>query len=289
MQIVTDTGMDLYLLPEMMPRIPIHIVRHTITLDGKTYRSGIDMSASDLHRLLAQTTGIPITSQPAPGDFATMYRELAKTDPEILSIHMSSGLSGVINAATAGAQMVPEANITIVDTKILCAVLGWVVGAAARALEAGWSKDEIIALCHRIVAESESTYTLTELKYLIAGGRIGHMKGLIATAFKIKPLIGVEKVYGRYEQLGMSRTLDGALQGLINLMLKKHPAGSALQTQVLHAECIPVAERLRAMVDAQFQCTWMPYGQMSPALAAHTGPSMVGVAYAPRALFEQMP
>ena len=75
---------------------------------------------------------MPVTSQPSAGEFAELYREIAKEDPEILSIHMSAGLSGTYNSAVAGAEMVPEANITIVDTKTLSAAAGWQVWAAVK-------------------------------------------------------------------------------------------------------------------------------------------------------------
>jgi DegV family protein with EDD domain len=289
MQIVTDTGMDMYLPAEQMPEMEIHIVRQTITLDGKSYRSGLDIQPDELQKLLMATPSFPTTSQPAPGDFAELYRRLAKSDPDILSIQMSSGLSGTYNAACVGAQMVPEAHVTVIDTKTLCAVLGWQVAAAARALKAGWSLDRITALIERIGAASESMYTLDDLKYLIHGGRISHMKGLIASMLRIRPLIGVEKAGGTYTQLGMARTFDQALKGLVNLVAGYHAPGSALRVQVLHSYNPNAAAALHEMLDKLFQCTWMPRMYMSAALAAHTGPSMVGVAFAPIEVFKDIP
>lgn len=289
MQIVTDTGMDMYLPPELMPETEIHIVRHTITLDGRTYHSGQDLQPLELQELLARTAGFPITSQPSAGDFAALYRRLAATDPDILSIHMSSGLSGTVNAARVGAEMTPEARVTVVDTKTLCAALGWQVAAAARALAAGWPLDKILALIDRLGAATDSLYTLDDLKYLIHGGRISHMTGLIASFLKLRPLIGVEKAGGTYVQLGVARTLDQALQGLLHLMTKRHAPGSALRVQVLHANNPAAADALRRLVDHVFNCTWMPLNYMSPALAAHTGPSMFGVAFASLSALGDLP
>ena len=291
MQIVTDTGMDLYLPPELMPEVEISLVRHTITLDGKTYRSGEDIQAAELQELLARTPSYPLTSQPSAGDFAATYRRLAATDPDTrrVSVHMSSGLSGTVNAARAGAQMTPEAKVTVVDTKTLCAVLGWQVAAAARALKAGWPQEKILALIERIGASSESLYTLDDLRYLIHGGRISHMKGLIASLLRLRPLIGVEKVNGTYAQMGMARTFDQALKGLVSLMAKHYAAGSALRVQVLHAYNPAAATALHKMIDELFECAWMPVYFMSPALAAHTGPSMAGVAFAPLSIFSDIP
>jgi len=290
MQIVTDTGMDMYLPPELMPSIPIHVVPHTITLEGVSYRSGVDIQPAELQEKLMATNNFPITSQPSGGDFAAKFKELiANGDREILSINMSSGLSGTVNAAQAGAAMTPEGDITIVDTKTLCAVQGWQVAAAGRALQAGWSKAEIIALIKKIGDASESIYTLDELKYLIHGGRISHMKGLLASLLHIRPLIGVEKVGGTYAQLGMGRTFEQALRGLVDIMKKFHAPGSDLRVQVLHSYNEKGRQALQDMIAPVFKCTFLPIGYMSPALAAHTGPTMVGVAFAPMEVFKDLP
>jgi len=289
MQIVTDSGVDIF--PEQMAGlgVDIHVVPLVVTLDNKTYREGVDIQPDEFYSLLAATESLPTTSQPSAGDFAEMYRRLAATDPDILSIHMSSGLSGTVNAARAGAELVPEANVTIVDTKTLSAAPGWQVEAAARALKAGWSKEQILALMERIGAATDSIYTLKELKYLIHGGRISHIKGLVASLLNIKPLIGVEKVNGTYVQLGQVRTFKRAIKGLASLIARQHAPGSALRVQVLHAYNPEGAAMLREQIDQLFDCTWLPVGPMSLVLGAHTGPSMVGVAYAPLAAFADVP
>ncbi len=289
MQIVTDTGTDIRLVADELDDLNIHVVPLVVTLDDITYREGIDLDAEKFYPLLAASNSMPTTSQPSAGDFADVYRRLAETDPDILSIHMSSGLSGTYNSALAGAALVPEANITHVDTKTLSGGAGWQVAAAARAVKAGWSLEEVLALVARIGQATESCYTLKELKYLIHGGRISHMKGLIASVLNLKPLIGVETVDGTYVRRGQARSFDRALRGLVDLMLSAHPEGSALRVQVLHSFNPEGADRLRALIDARFICSWMPGGSMSLVLGAHTGPSMVGVAFAPQAVFEEIP
>ena len=289
MQIVTDSGTDLSLSPEQLIELDIHVVPLVVTLEGKSYREGVDIQPGEFYRLLAATDSLPVTSQPSAGDFAEIYRRLAATDPGILSIHMTSGLSGTFNAAQAGAELAPEANVTHIDTKTLSAAAGWQVEAAARALKAGWPKEQVLALMERISAASESMYTLKELKYLIHGGRISHMKGLIASVLNIKPLIGVEKVNGTYVQLGQARTFKRAIKGLVDLMARQHAPGSDLRVQVLHSYNPEGAAMLRELIDQRFDCTWLPVGPMSLVLGAHTGPSMVGVAYASLAAFADVP
>lgn len=289
MQIVTDSGTDVTLSPEQRAALGIHVVPLVVTLDAKSYREGVDIEPGEFYRLLAATDGLPVTSQPSAGEFAETYRRLAATDPDILSVHISSGLSGTFNAARAGADLVPEANITMVDSKTLSAAAGWQVEAAARAAQAGWSKEQILALLERIGNASNSLYTLEELKYLIHGGRISHMKGLIASILSLKPMIGVEKVNGTYEQLGQNRTFKRALKGLVDLIASQHLPGSALRVQVLHSFNPEAAAVLREQIDQLFDCTWLPTGPMSLVLGAHTGPSMVGVAFGKQAAFADVP
>ena len=289
MQIVTDSGTDVILSPEELVDLNIHIVPLVVTLDGKTYHEGVDIQPQEFYDLLADTESLPTTSQPSPGDFAELYEKLAVDDPDILSIHMSSGLSGTFNSAQEGAKLVPQANVTLVDTKTLSAAAGWQVQAAAKGAKDGWPMDKILAKIDEISAACDSMYTLNDLKYLIHGGRISHMKGLIASLLNLKPLIGVEKVNGTYTQLGQVRTFKRALNGLVDLMAKQHAPGSRLRVQVLYSFNPDGAEMLREIVDARFDCDWLPIGPMSLVLGAHTGPSMVGVGYASLDSFADIP
>lgn len=289
MHIVTDSGTDLSMVSGETGDLGVTIVPLVVTLGGKSYREGVDITPDEFYRLLAESEELPTTSQPSAGDFAEVYRRLAATDPDILSIHMSSGLSGTLNSALAGAEMVPEANVTHVDTKTLSAGAGWQVEAAARALRKGWPLDKILDLVARISHATESVYTLEELKYLIHGGRISHMKGLIASILNIKPVIGVEKVKGTYVQMGQARAFKGAIDKIVALMTKQHAEGSALRVQVLFSHYPEGAEMLRERIEQVFKCTWLPVGPISLVLGAHTGPSLVGVAYAAQAVFAGMP
>ncbi|MEW5869320.1 MAG: DegV family protein [Chloroflexota bacterium] len=289
MQIVTDSGTDLYISAAEQAALNIHVVPLVVTLEGKIYREGVDIGPDDFYRLLAASKSLPTTSQPSAGDFAETYQRLAASDPDILSIHMSAGLSGTYQSALAGAKMAPEARVTHFNTKTLSAAAGWHVKAAARAVKAGWAVEKIQAMLERISSAADSIYTLEELKYLIHGGRISHMKGLIASLLNIKPIIGVEKVNGTYVQLGQARTFKRAVQGLVDLIARKHAEGSALLTQVLYSYNPEGGALLREMIDQRFRCTWLPIGPMSLVLGAHTGPSMVGAAFAAHADLGEMP
>ena len=289
MQIVTDSGTDVTLTAEERRALNIHVVPLVVTLDGKSYREEIDITAETFYPLLEASGNLPTTSQPSTGDFAEVYRKLAEADPEILSIHITAGLSGTYNSAKAAAAMVPEARVTHVNTKTLSAAAGWQVKAAARAVLAGWPMEQILQSLQKISDASESIYTLDELKYLIHGGRISQMKGLIASLLNIKPIIGVEKQGGTYVQKGQARTFKGAVKGIVERMLHDHPEGTHLQSQVLYALNPEGGAMLKEQVERYYQCDWLPIGPMSLVLGAHTGRSMVGVAYAAKSALPDIP
>lgn len=284
MQIVTDRGSDFAI--NQAKGFNIHFAPMRLTLDGKTYSSGEDISAEQFYDLLEQTPNYPTTSQATTGDFAQIYKHLAESDPEILSIHISSGLSGTLASAQAAAEMVPEAKITFWDTKGLSCMESWQVEAAARALQSGWPIKRILEYLERIRARIEGTFTLDTLKYLIHGGRISHIKGLLASLLNIKPVIGVEKEKGRYETRGQERTMRKALQSMAKSLLKYYPLGSDLRVQLLHGKNPEAVAILKEDVTKLFNCYWEPTVTVGPILGAHTGKSVVGLVAAPLDLFQ---
>ena len=277
MQIVTDGGID---LPrELLEELNIHFVPLNIQLDGKSYKSGVNLTPPEFYRLLAETQKMPTTSTPSPGEFAELYRKLAKDDPEILSIHISSGLSGTFNVAQQAADMVPEARITYFDTKTLSAAQNWHVEVAARMAKLGVELEKIMAWLKQIQQSTRTIYTLPDLKYLINGGRINHITGLLASALKITPLIEVSQKDGKYYEVGKKRTFKHAVEEIVSKMGKIHPFGSSLRTQIAHAENPEGEEMLIKLVNEHYECEWVESGSIAPALGAHTGPGLVGVAF----------
>ena len=289
MQIVTDSGTDISFTPLEMKEHNVHVVPLTVTLGGKSYREGIDIKPDEFYDLLDAAEGMPVTSQPAAGEFALVYRELAKKDPDILSIHISSGLSGTVNSAIAGAAMVPEANVTVIDTKTLSVPAGWQVEAAARALKAGWEPQRVLDMVKRVGDDTNVLYTLKELKYLIHGGRISHLKGLLASVLNIKPIIGVEKERGTYVTLGQARSFANAVKAAVEQITRRVETAVPIRAQVVHASNPEGAQQLMEEVAARFKVDWVPVRQLSLVLGAHVGRSMIGVCYAPADDFASLP
>jgi DegV family protein with EDD domain len=287
MHIVTDRGADL--LPEVAEEFNIQFTPLKVTLDNRTYASGVDITPDQFYTLLDNTEDMPLTSQPSVGEFVELYRKLAQTDPEILSIHISSGLSGTLNSARTAAAMVPEAHVTFFDTRTLSCPEGWQVEAAARALRAGWSMERVLGFLTEMRTQTEGMFTVATLKYLIHGGRINHIKGLVASLLNIKPIIGVEKDNGTYFQLGQEITLKRAIFREADLLVKRFGADARLRVQLLHANNLPGTEWLRERLNQLFEVEWIPTVPITPALGAHVGTGLVGMAVGPAALFTNFP
>jgi DegV family protein with EDD domain len=280
-QIVVDSGVDLNMTPDLMTEMGIHQVPLSVTFKGKTYREGVDIDRAQFYSMLSENAEFPVTSQPSPGLIAETYKAIAADDPDILSIHMSSGLSGTYDAAHVAASLVPNANITYFDTKTLSVASGWQAKAAARAINLGWPIEQVLSVMRRVGDATDTLFTLKELRYLIHGGRISHLKGLMASILNIKPIIGVEKVHGKYIQMGQARTFNNAIENLVNLVVGRYAPGTTLRTQIVHAQNQEGANMLKAALDRIFKCEWMPTFTISLVLGAHTGPSVVGLAFAP--------
>jgi DegV family protein with EDD domain len=287
MQIVTDSGFDLS--PQQKLDFKLNTLPLKLTLSGVTYRSGIDIQPEEFYGMLEDTEDMPITSTPSPGEFLEIYQQVSAEDPNILSIHISSGLSGTYNSALTAASQVENANITLVDTRTLSIEMGWQVEAAIRTIKAGWTLDQILDLIAKVRERSEVVFTLPDLSYLIHGGRISHLKGLLASLLGLKPLIGVDKSDGKYYDRGRTRTFKRAVQAIPTYVVNKFEEGTHLRVQIGHAGNPEAADLLREATEKLFQCEWLPDCSISPVLGAHTGRGLVGMVFAPIETFPILP
>jgi DegV family protein with EDD domain len=286
MQLVTDSAADLS--AEQIETLGCHVMPLTISLDGRDYLSGVDLQPADFYTLLGNTESFPTTSQPSAGDFASTYRKLAQVDVDILSIHISSGLSGTLNAARLGAELVPEARVTFFDSMTLSCPLGWMVEAAGHMIRADWTVDAMLERLGLIQKSTQGYFTLNSLKYLVHGGRISHLKGLMASMLKIRPIIGPEKEQGKYYSFAQEVTLSRALQRMPEIVARQFVPGSPLRVQLLHGQNPEGVEQLRLAMSKKFDCVFDPVAVVAPVLGAHTGPSIVGLAVGDPQVFAEL-
>jgi len=283
MQIVADRGADLS--QAVIDQYNINIAPLYINLDGQTYSSGVDIDSKTFYQKLGQTDAMPTTSMPSPGDFAQLFDSLAQDDPDIFYIHISSGLSGTSKAAQQSLELVKNANVEMFDSKTLSSPYGWQVEAAAKALNNGWSIPDIKIYLQSIRLFSNGMFTLNDLKYLIHGGRISHLKGFLATALQLKPVIVVDKATGKYIDAGKGRTIKGAIKQIASALAKFYGEGAKLRIQLLQGDFNEGVEMLKDVIDQHFETIYEETLHIAPVLGAHTGPSMVGLCAGPWELF----
>jgi len=181
--------------------------------------------------------------------------------------------------------MVPEAKVSFWDTKTLSCPQAWQVEMAAKAVNAGWTLEQITQQLRKISAATEGIFTVDTLKYLIHGGRISHLRGLLASLLHIRPIVSVDKETGRYYSLGQERTANRVIQKMAEVLLRFYEEGSNLRVQLLHGKNPTGVAQLREAVGKLFNCEWIPTVSVGPILGAHTGSSLVGLSVAPTEVF----
>ena len=248
--------------------------------DGEV--NSADLSADDFYtRLEAMHPAIPSTAQPSSGAFAEIYRRLAEVDKHILSIHISSGLSGTINSARVGCeQAAAEAEVIVWDTLTLSGGERFQVLAAALALKAGWVWEAIEQRLMKIRANTEVLYTLDTLDYLARGGRIGRVQALAGALLNIKPIIGVDHVDGKYNTVAKTRTIPRALVAIAD-QLRAIYTDTPLWVTVLHGRFANQAEALVQELNKRLIVARVETLRIAPVLGVHTGPGIVGAAAVP--------
>jgi len=247
-----------------------------------------DISADDFYnRLEAMRPLIPTTAQPSSGIFAELYRKLSQMEKNILSIHISSGLSGTINSARDGGEQVKEeANVNFWDTLTLSGGERFQVLAAAFANKAGWAMDKIQERLTAIREKTEVIYTLDTLEYLARGGRIGRVKALAGALLNLKPVIRVD-ADGKYSTVTNGRTLSKSMTAIADHLVAKY-GNTPVWVTVLHGRFAEKADALSNEFKQRLNIAKMEVVRISPVLGVHTGPGIVGAAVVPMDLMSDL-
>lgn len=247
-----------------------------------------DISADDFYnRLEAMRPHIPTTAQPSGGIFAELYRRIAQGEKNILSIHISSGLSGTINAARDGGDQIKgQANVSYWDTLTLSGGERFQVLAAALASKSGWALDKIHDRLEKIREKVEVIYTLDTLEYLARGGRIGRVKAMAGALLNLKPVIRVD-TDGKYSTVTNGRTLGKSMKAIADHLAEKY-GNTPLWVTVLHGRFSEKADLLAEEFKEKLNIAKMEVMRISPVLGVHTGPGIVGAAVVPMELMEDL-
>jgi DegV family protein with EDD domain len=286
MIVLTDSAADLQ--PAEKTELGIEVAPLIIQFpEGEV--SAEEISPDDFYsRLRALVPQIPTTSQPSAGAFADLYRGLAGRGEPVLSVHISSGLSGTLESAQQGAKQVPEADVAHVDTLTLSGGQRYQVLAAALGARAGWTVEAILERLYKIREGTEVIYTLETLEYLARGGRIGRVQALAGSLLKVKPIIKVDKADGKYSTVGKGRTLKKTMEDIVTYLVQTYGANEPLWVSVMHGQLVDQAESLAGMLGERLKVEKSEILRISPVLGVHTGPGVVGAAAVPSELFKDL-
>jgi len=279
MKIVTDSAVDLP--EEMFAQLGIERMPLLISFGTEVLRSGIDIQAEEFYRrLVASKDNLPTTSQPSVGEFVELYRRVGQTDRDIVSVHVSSGLSGTLNAATQAAKQCPELNITLIDTKTLSAAEGFQVVAVAQAIRRGYTVEQIVKRAHEVGDQTEIFFTLDTLYYLQKGGRIGRVQAMAGALLNLKPVITVDKGPGTYITVAKGRSISKSI-ALIADQVQEKMKDRPAWVHVLHTNSPDQAQALHDLILTRMPKARLTRGQIVPVLGVHTGPGCVGAVCGP--------
>lgn len=275
--VVTDSGGDLPL--EVRERLGIHVVPLTVQFGDEIFKDGVEISVGEFYTRLKADALIPSTCQPSPADFVEMYEKIAEPGDTIISIHLSSKMSGTYQSAVLASTMIdPSIQVKTIDSRAASLGIGLVAVAAAEAAQAGKDLDGILADAQHAIDHLQVYFVVDTLEYLQKNGRIGLASALMGTLLNIKPILTLvdgqvapfEKVRGKSKALKRIRELTSEF--------KAQNPDKKLRAALSHAdnytEAKKFADELPNILDLDGEVL---IGDIGPTIGVHTGPGAVAL------------
>lgn len=276
MAVVTDSTADLS--PDLVAERGITVVPLTVSLGGKSYLDGVNITPAEFYARLEKSGATATTSQPSAGRFADVYERLLADHAEVLSLHISSRLSGTFAAASQGADMVDRSRIRVVDTGQVSMPLALEVLAASGMAAAGDNAETVLGRLRPIQDAVRVYFMVGTLEYLRRGGRIGRASALVGSVLQVKPVLTIAD--GQVTPLERVRTQDRALSRVIELAKQ---SGDRVCALIGHAAAEGPAQRIAEALDPIAETLIM--APLGPVVGAHAGPGTVGVGCYPAELY----
>jgi DegV family protein with EDD domain len=281
--VVTDTTH--YLPREVVRRHALHEVSLYLNWQGETHREADITDYDAFYDGLRAAKDLPSTSQPSVGDFLSVYEPLLDAGSDVISIHLSGGISGTVQAAEQARQDLVErgldpARLTVVDSRTGCAGIGFMAIAAANAARAGGSLADVVEAAARIREVTKLWFAVDTLEYLRRGGRIGAAGAWLGSALRIKPILTINDTIEPVERV---RTSSRSFERMVEYLQERHESGGDVffvQHIQAHDVAGRIAERGRAIYgrDPEF------ISEVGPVIGAHVGPGLIGVTGLPTRL-----
>ena len=271
-KVVTDSTSD---IPREIARdLDIEIIPAAIQWNGETFRDGIDIDADEFYRRLTTSTHHPTTSQPPPGDFVKVYQSLAQGSEGIVSIHISSKLSGTYQSALLAKQMMEQKlPIEVIDSQYNSMGLGLISIAAARVAKAGGKLQDVLEETKKAMSQIRMLGIFATLKYAIAGGRINKSFGRVASVLNIKPLLTFKN--GEVAMAGVATAYSKGVDKIFNFVKNNLPIRDLA---IVHSAIIDDAIKLRDRLGEMFPKNELIVAPLGSSLGVHGGPGVLLVA-----------
>ncbi len=272
-RVVTDSAAD---IPRELAReLGITVVPLRVHMGGRTYLDGVDISGEAFYHELEATRSVTTTSLPSLGSFEQAYRQITGDGYDVVSIHMSSKLSGTFNAALMAStgDDIPAESIAVVDTHTLCMAQGWVAIEAAEAAHAGASMEEVERVAENAVGRVALYGALETLEYVMKSGRVSRLPGTVGTLLSIKPVL-TTLPNGEATILERVRTRKKVLERLVELTAELGPLS---RLAVMHGADPEGAAQLLEMLKPLNPPEPVLVGHIGAVLGTHIGPGGVGI------------
>jgi len=273
--VVTDSTVC---LPEsLLGDMELTVMPIWLHWDGKQLRDGIDIDAPTFYQRLRRSKTLPTTSQPSAGEFIEFYRKVGEKATTIVSVLVSSMISGTVASAQAARDALPELDIRIVDALSSSMGQGFSVLAALRAVAAGKSADEVVAAAEEMNHKANLLFVVDTLEFLHRGGRIGAARRWLGSALRIKPILHF--LDGKITPLSQARTTPRAIAQVMELIQERVGGQQIAEAAVVDIDCPDEADKIAGHVAKRFGLDVVHRTGVSPVVGTHVGPGAIGIAF----------
>ncbi|HEY3290386.1 MAG TPA: DegV family protein [Anaerolineae bacterium] len=274
-KIITDTTAGL--AADTVKRYDIPVIPQIIHFDNDSFLEGIDIDNAGFMQRLKTAHHLPKTAAPPPELFTQQFQKLIATSDSVICIHPTSELSGTVRSALAAKAEFPNADIRIIDTRVIGSPMATMVTLAAEWAASGTSADEIESRIRAMIPRCHVYFLVATLDFLARGGRIGGASALLGGMLQIKPILVLHD--GKIDLLERERTQKHAVQRLMELTTQHIARGNDGYLSIMHAAVPDQARELAVELCKRLGIKEAPILDVPPAIVVHGGPGILGVAF----------
>lgn len=273
--VVTDS--TAYIPLEEREAYNIHMIPLGVNIEGTVYDEEITITASEFYDRVRGAKEFPKTSQPPVGKFVELFEQLAKEYDEIVTIHLSSGISGTFQGAVQAGEMVENAKVFAFDSEVACYLQGLYVIEAAKMAANGASGQEIITHLEDLKTSVGDYFIVDDLQHLQRGGRLSATAALIGGLLQVKPILTFkDKVIVPFEKI---RTRKKAMRRVEEMLAEAVEKYGTLQATIIHANCEDEAREWMDSLAEKYPTVEITLSYFGPVIGTHLGEGAIAMGW----------